>query len=54
MYQEILHGATYLTQFNNKPVLGLANFPKLKKFYLNTNKSNAYVYENGKKKVKSK
>ena len=35
--------------FNNKPVLGLANFPKLKKFYLNTNKSNAYVYENGKK-----
>ena len=37
--------------FNNKPVLGLANFPKLKKFYLNTNKSNAYVYENGKKKM---
>ena len=31
------------------PVLGLANFPKLKKFYMNINKTTAYVYENGKK-----
>ena len=31
------------------PILGLANFPKLKKFYMNINKTTAYVYENGKK-----
>ena len=35
--------------YNNKPVLGLANFPKLKKFYMNVNSTTAYVYENGKK-----
>ena len=35
--------------YNGNPVLGLANFPKLKKFYMNTNKTTAYVYENKKK-----
>ena len=41
--------------YKGNPVLGLANFPKLKKFYMNTNKKTAYVYENKKKKkIKSK
>ena len=35
--------------YKGRPVLGLANFPKLKKFYMNTNKTTAYVYENKKK-----
>ncbi len=35
--------------FKGKPVVGLANFPKLKKYYLNTSKKNSYVFENGKK-----
>ena len=35
--------------YKGSPVIGLANFPKLKKFYLNTNKTTAYVYENKKK-----
>ena len=35
--------------YKGHPVLGLANFPKLKKFYMNINKTTAYVYENGKK-----
>ena len=35
--------------YRGNPVLGLANFPKLKKFYMNTNKTTAYVYENQKK-----
>ncbi len=40
-----------LISLNHKgrPVLGLANFPKLKKFYMNINKTTAYIYENGKK-----
>jgi len=29
--------------------LGLANFPKMKKYYLNTSKNSAYVFENNKK-----
>ncbi len=33
--------------YRGKPVLGLANFPKLKKFYMNIDKRRAYVYENG-------
>ena len=36
--------------FNGEPVLGLANFPKMKKYYLNTNKNSAYVFENNRKK----
>jgi len=32
--------------YKGSPVLGLANFPKLKKFYMNINKTTAYVYEN--------
>jgi myo-inositol-1(or 4)-monophosphatase len=35
--------------FKGEPVLGLANFPILKKYYLNTDDKNAYVFENGKK-----
>ena len=32
------------------PVLGMANFPELKKYYLNFNNKIAYKFENGKKK----
>ena len=35
--------------FKGTPVLGLANFPILKKYYLNFNDKNAFVFENGKK-----
>jgi histidinol phosphatase-like enzyme (inositol monophosphatase family) len=35
--------------FKGVPVLGLANFPVLKKYYLNTSNKVAYVVENGKK-----
>tara|TARA_Y100000389_G_C17446560_1_gene511979 strand:+ start:1406 stop:2242 length:837 start_codon:yes stop_codon:yes gene_type:complete len=35
--------------FKGNPVLGLANFPILKKYYLNFDDKNAYVFENGKK-----
>ena len=31
------------------PILGLANFPILKKYYFNTSDKDAYVFENGKK-----
>ncbi len=36
--------------FKGVPVLGLANFPVLKKFYFNESEKNSYVFENGKKK----
>tara|TARA_B100001029_G_scaffold163140_1_gene153021 strand:+ start:318 stop:1127 length:810 start_codon:yes stop_codon:yes gene_type:complete len=36
--------------YKGYPVLGLANFPKLKKYYLNYNDKIAYVFENNKKK----
>ena len=36
--------------FKENPVLGLANFPVLKKYYLNYSDKIAYVVENGKKK----
>ena len=39
--------------YKGKPVLGLANFPKLKKYYLNFNDKKSYVYENGKKRLLS-
>ena len=35
--------------YKNYPVLGLANFPKLNKYYLNYNGKIAYVFEKGKK-----
>ena len=35
--------------YKDYPVLGLANFPKLKKYYLNYNDKIAYVFEKGKK-----
>ena len=40
-----------LISLNHKgePILGLANFPKMKKYYLNVNKNTAYVFENRKK-----
>ena len=43
--------------YNGEPILGLANFPKMKKYYLNVNKNTAYVFENNKRrklKVNSK
>jgi histidinol phosphatase-like enzyme (inositol monophosphatase family) len=36
--------------YNGVPVLGLANFPKMKKYYLNVNQKSAYVFEKNKKK----
>ncbi len=35
--------------YKGNPLLGLANFPILKKYYLNTSFNSAYVSENGKK-----
>tara|TARA_Y100001970_G_C14219541_1_gene851789 strand:- start:901 stop:1698 length:798 start_codon:yes stop_codon:yes gene_type:complete len=35
--------------YKGVPVVGLANFPKLKKYYLNRNNNTAYVFENNKK-----
>ena len=35
--------------YKGKPIVGLANFPKLNKYYFNTSKNNSYVVENGKK-----
>ena len=36
--------------FKGNPVVGLANFPILNKYYLNINTKNAYVFENKKRK----
>ncbi len=36
--------------YKGKPVIGLANFPILKKYYLNLSDKVAYVFEKGKKK----
>ncbi len=36
--------------YKGNPVVGLANFPILKKYYFNTSLNSAYVSENGKKK----
>ena len=35
--------------YKGEPILGLANFPKLKKYYLNVNRNSAYIFENNKK-----
>ena len=35
--------------YNGEPILGLANFPKMRKYYLNVNKNSAFVFENKKK-----
>ena len=35
--------------YKGNPILGLANFPKLNKYYLNTSQKKAFVIENGKK-----
>ena len=35
--------------FKGYPILGLANFPILRKYYLNINSKNAFVFEKGKK-----
>ncbi|MDB3931460.1 inositol monophosphatase [Candidatus Pelagibacter sp.] len=43
--------------YKNNPIVGLANFPILKKFYFNSSNKSSYVVENGKKnkiKVNSK
>ena len=36
--------------YKGNPVVGLANFPVLKKYYLNISDKSAYVFSNGKKK----
>ena len=36
--------------YKGNPIVGLANFPILKKYYFNTSSTSAYVSENGKKK----
>ena len=36
--------------YKERPILGLANFPVLRKYYLNTSNKDAFVFENGKKK----
>ena len=36
--------------YKGSPILGLANFPVLKKYYLNYSDKTAYVFENGKRK----
>ena len=36
--------------YKGMPVMGLANFPKLNKYYLNQTDKKAYVFEKGKKK----
>ena len=35
--------------YKGRPVIGLANFPKLNKYYLNQSEKIAYVFEKGKK-----
>ena len=35
--------------YKGQPIIGLANFPILKKYYLNTSMNTAYVTDNGKK-----
>ena len=35
--------------YKGKPIVGLANFPKLNKYYFNTSKNSSYVVDNGKK-----
>ena len=35
--------------YKGKPILGLANFPVLKKYYINYSNKSAYVIDNGKK-----
>ncbi len=36
--------------YKGNPILGLANFPVLKKYYINTSEKSAYVFEDGNKK----
>ena len=36
--------------YEGDPILGLANFPELKKYYINFNSKVAYKFENGKRK----
>ena len=35
--------------YNDAPVVGLANFPRMKRYYLNQDDKSAFVFENGKK-----
>ena len=36
--------------YKGNPVLGLVNFPILKKYYLNSSEKSSYIFENGRKK----
>ena len=40
--------------YKGEPILGLANFPILKKYYFNTSNKSSYIFEHGKKENKSK
>ena len=35
--------------YKNKPMVGLANFPRMRRYYLNQNDKSAFVFENGKR-----
>ena len=35
--------------YKGEPILGLANFPILKKYYFNTSNKSSYIFEHGKK-----
>ena len=35
--------------YNDAPIVGLANFPRMKRYYLNQDDKSAFVFENGKK-----
>ena len=35
--------------YNDAPMVGLANFPRMKRYYLNQNNKSAFVFENGKR-----
>ena len=35
--------------YKNKPMVGLANFPRMRRYYLNQNDKFAFVFENGKR-----
>ena len=36
--------------YNGIPIIGLANFPVLRKYYYNSSKKSSFIFENGKKK----
>ena len=49
MYIIIHHIHYKILNFKGRPVMGLANFPMLNKYYLNFSDKIAYVFDKGKK-----